>query len=206
MAAPDAIINGDRLYMQHYQAGVAQGHPDVVLAFSLDVGDQIHFYDFQISTTTWSETTSIPYTWVPDKSQVGDGTVHYQTHNGKPDVIIVKAQGTLYSTEIGKEASSLGHEADDTNFYASDVTAGSSLGQGAPILNKDKVRPFATEMSAVKSAKTNGGKLAGGSSGGSTSGGSTSGGTTTTGTSQSTMYVIGGGALIGLLFLFTQKK
>jgi len=197
MAAPNAIINQDRLYMQHYGAGTAQGHPDITLAISLDFGENIHFYDFQISTTTWTQTTSISYTWVPDKDQLGDGTVHYQTHNGKPDVLIVKAQGTLYSTEIGKEASSLGHEPDDTKFYASDVVAGSSRNSPANDLNTRKVRPFASETLAVKSAKTNGGKLAGSS-------GSTSGGTTTS-TSQSTMYVLGSGALIGLLFLFTQK-
>ena len=210
MAAPDAIINNDKLYIQHIGAGDAQGHPDVTLAFYLDIGENIHFYEYTATTATWAEGQSGPYTWVGDKDQLGDGTVHYDGKNGSPDVIIVKSQGILYSNMLGQMATTLGEDRNETNFYASNIIIGGS----APltVLNGRKVKPFATETGAVKSAKTNGAPLAG-SSGGYTPGGSTSGGSTpggssggTTGTSQSTMYVIGGGALIGLLFLFTQKK
>jgi len=205
MTAPDAIINQDKLYIQYSGAGVAMGRPDQTLAFYLDVGDQIHFMQHDQSAGTWTDGITEPYTWVPDKDQVGGGTIHYNGRNGNADVIIVKAKGILFSTMLGKQAATQKKDPAQTNFYASNVIIGGG-GTPANVLNSRKVTPFATVAAGEKSAKTNGGSSGGTSAGsGSSSGGSSPRGTSQ-GTSQSTMYLIGGGALIALLFLFTQKK
>jgi len=172
MTAPDAIINQDKLYIQYSGAGVAVGRPDETLAFSLDVGDQIHFMQYEKGT--WTDGISQAYTWVPDKDQVGGSSIHYNARNKTPDVIIVKEKGILFSTQLGQMAQTQKKDPAQTNFYASNVIIGGG-GTPANVLNSRKVTPFATVAAGEKSAKLNGASVSGGSSGGTSAGGGSSG-------------------------------
>ena len=196
---PAEFVNDHKLYIQTMGGGEAIGRPDTSMALYFDDKGVVRFFEYAHAkgmshAPIWSTSQFSPASFQRNNVSMGDGVVTYEAKNGGTDTLVLKAKGVLESTELAGMAVANSHLGLDTSFYATNR-------MGEP---GRTTTPFATHMAGVSSAVDHGALLV--PSGGKPSSGKPSSkGTTTTDTSQSTMYVLGGGALIGLLFLFTQK-
>ena len=198
---PSQFVNNGDVWVQEASAGAARGKPDSVEAFDITenktagtarnpsgtvLSNNINFYEYSLRSKKWTPLVSAQITAHPwsIKGMYGPGTIVFADPRGTAGGI---GGGVVHLTSAGEanfnytedEAKSMGNPVSEAYFYAT---------------NK-KYDPQTTRPHGDT----------GGSSSGGSSGGSSPRGTTGTGTSQSTMYMLGGGALIGLLFLFTQK-
>ena len=187
MAIPAKFLNGGNAWVQKADAGPAMGHPDRILAYYIDdesssptFKPQIHFFELRVAGNgigTWTASIS--------------ADVHFKDEN----LTFVNPRG----------GGATGSSQQTISLVSGGVTEWATISKNAGE-KKAKTYFYATSAKFNPSHVTSGGtKPYGGATYDPGKGAGTAPGDATSGTSQSTMYVIGGGALIGLLFLFAQK-